>query len=194
MPDVVVCCKLRREPVERVGDAGPDRDEDARGTSDAAQGQRRDRNAGQYRQCNPEADARGVVGLAVRSCQREQRRPGRDRAHREDVARCNPFVEAPAGNRQQEDEANAQQRLDERQRRSGERDGLQRPAGQAERRSCQPVRPPHEPAKQRESQRQLDGRGARLCRLQRDPDRIEGGRRERSGDPDHEARHGRRPR
>jgi hypothetical protein len=111
--------------------------------------------------------------VVVRCCQREQGCADRDREHRERVAPAHVFAEVPDGQGEQEHEARAQQRLDERKRCVRERERLQGPAGEAERRADDPAWSLDQSDEQGESQRMRLRRNTRFRRLQRDADCIE---------------------
>jgi hypothetical protein len=190
MRAVVVGGELGGEAVPRVRETGADRDEQARRTGAAAQPERRDGGGADDPEHEPEPDSAGVVDVAMRRGERQQRHAERHRGDGDGVGRPNGLGEPPRREREQEDEARPEQRLHDGQRRPGQRQRLQRPAHQPERRSRQPSRPADEAAEEGEPKRLVGRRRLRLARLQGDPDRVERGGRERGGDSRHDDRHG----
>lgn len=188
---VVVGRELRRQPVDRIRDAGPDRDEDARAARRPAQGEGRERDGREDAERDPEGGALGVCRVSARGGEREQRHTGRDREHREPLAAADVLAQPPRRDREQEDEARPEQRLHERQRRPRERERLDDPAGEPERRAEQPARAAHEAQEEGEAKRPLRRRLARLERLQPHPHRVERGRAERREHAGQEIGHGR---
>lgn len=189
---VVVGGELRREPVDRVGDARADRDEDARGARGAAQAERGERDRGEDTGGDPQSRPLDVTGLPGRGGEREQRHPGGDREHGDLLPPTHVLAQPPRGDAEEEDEARPQQRLDERERRLRQRVRLDDPADEADRRAEHPAGPADEAPEEGEAERTLGRGDARLERLERDADGVERRRGERGEDAGQERGHGRR--
>lgn len=132
-------------------------------------------------------------GLALRCRTGEQRNGRRDRDHRDNVETMHVLAELPDCDHEQKDETCAEQRLDESERRTGEREGLQRPAGQAHPSAGEPAAARDEAAKQGKTQRLRRRSHTGFNRLQRDSDRVERGGSEGSDRSRQDARHDRYP-
>ena len=190
MPDVVVGRELRRQPVERVGDARGERHEQTGRPGGAPQRERSEREDGEHAEAGPKPRSLGVVGDVCGRGEREQRDAHDDRDHRGELTATDALVQAPRSDREQEHEARTDERLDERERGARERKRLHEPASEPERRPEQPPRPGDEAPEERDAQRVLRRGFAGLQRLVRDSDRVQSGRAERSHHSDHETRHG----
>ena len=173
MTRVVVGGELRCQAVPRIRQPRPHRHEDAGSARGPAQRKGRQRNRAEYRERDPQPRSSRVDGLALRRCTCEQRRAGGDRDDRDDVARMDRLAQPPDRDREHEHETRPEQRLHEGERRARERKGLQRPAGQAERRACKPAPARDEASKQGDTQCLRCGSGAGLDRLQHDSDGVE---------------------
>ena len=183
MGRVIVRGELRREPVPGIGKTGADRDEQARAARATAESERNEREHAEDGQRRPHSAGAGVSGRAMRRGQCEHRHPGSENDHRNRLRPAHLLVQIPGRDREQEDHVRTEQRLDERERRVQKRERLQAPADEAEYRPGEPAWPAHEPPEERQLQRLVARRRARLDPLQRDPDRVESGgpyRRERA--------------
>jgi hypothetical protein len=116
-----------------------------------------------------------VNGLALRCRTCEQRDASGDRDHRDDVARTSLLTEPRDRDCEQEDETRSEQRLHEGEGRVRERKGLQRPAGEAQRRAREPAPTHDEAAKEGKTQGLRCRSGAGLDRLQHDSYGVERG-------------------
>jgi len=101
----------------------------------------------------------------------------RDDAH--DLPPAHALSEHAHAEAEQDDQADRQGRLDERQRNQQERTDLSGPAEGGQCRAEQPERPPEQPGQQRRAQRMLARHLPRFERLQRDRARVEHRGRER---------------
>jgi hypothetical protein len=194
MPRVVVRGKLRRQPVPRVCEAGADRHEHARRSRCGSERQGGDRDGRNHKERDQEAWPSSVIRAARRSRRSEQRRANDDRNDRRPFAAAHRLVQPPRSEREEEDEAPGQKRLDECERRVDKRQCLQPPARKSQARSEDPQRARNKTSQEREAQR-LVGRGrAHLRSLQDDTDRVEGRRAARGDASGDQTRHGQGPR
>jgi hypothetical protein len=191
MNRVVVGSQLRRQSVQRVGEARADRDEGTGGASLAAE-RIRDERTDRYgceRSPQPRTvrERNGPLGREPG----DERHGGDDRGDREHLAPADRLVHAPAGDHHHEHEPERERRLNERQRGVRQRERLQSPAGQTAGCSNQPARPVDQLAKQPEPQSAMLRHLPRLHRLQRDPRRVQDGRRQRQRETDDDLDHDR---
>lgn len=140
----VVGGELRRQPVEGVRQPGAERDGEARAAGRAAQAEREQRESRENADGRPQARPLRVRRVARGRGEGEQRHARADGERGEALPAADPLAELPRRDAEQEDEARAEQRLHERQRRLRQGVRLDDPAEQAERRPRDPARPPHE--------------------------------------------------
>ncbi len=118
-----------------------------------------------------------MVVDVVRRCPADAGNTGRDAEHAEDLAAADGLLQAAGADREQEDDPEGERRLDDGERRLGEGDGLQRPAGQVEDDPEQPARPADQADEQGDPKGVLLRDLARLEGLERDAAAVESRRR-----------------
>lgn len=139
-----------------------------------------------------ELEAPCVCGAAVWRAQRDARDADHDRRHREVLDAAGALTKHALARHHQHEQAGRERGLHDHQRRKFERDDLQRPAKQRERRPEQPTLAAYQPRDEREPQVGVGWRLLRVHRLEGDPYAVEArgpDRREQAQDEiDHERR------
>jgi hypothetical protein len=186
--------ELRRKPLPRIREAGADRHDHARRASASAQQQGRDGHRAEHRHRDHQRDAARLLRGPGRRREREDRRRADDHQHGHELTPGDGLVQPEDRDHEQEQQAQAEQRLHEGQRRMEQRDRLQAPAEQSEGRAGQPPWAAHKTTKQRQAQRLLHRRAARRARLQDDADRVEDRAAERRCHSDDQVGHAGPPR
>lgn len=186
---VVVRRELRREAVERVREARGGRHEEAGAAGGAAQAEWQEREGREHGERDPEPRALAVGRVAGGSRERQQRHAPGHRERRKRLAPADVLVELAHRDEEEKDERRPEQRLDECERRLGQRVGLAEPAEDAERRPGDPARPPNEAEEERKAERVI---GVLLPSLERLQPHSQGEQRrgaERREDADQERGH-----
>lgn len=122
-----------------------------------------------------------MLRVPLRSGPREQPDPDRDRGDARELAAADRLVEHPRPDREQDDQARRQRRLDERQRDQKQGADLGDPSEKGEQGPDDPARPPDEAAQQREAQVVLVRGLTGLERLHPDGGRVQHRGREGQG-------------
>jgi len=114
-----------------------------------------------------------MLRVPLRSGPRQQPDPDRDRRDARELSAADGLVEQPRSDREQDDQARRQRRLDERERDQEQGADLGDPSEEGEQRSDDPARLLDEAAEQREAQVVLVRGLARLERLHPDGRRVQ---------------------
>jgi hypothetical protein len=173
--------RTRRSPaLERVGDelrgqAAPG-ERGAGGERHPGPAPDRERHSGdggENAEHRAERERPGVAdGGFGRQCA-EQGDAGHDRRERDHVARADALVQVPRADGEQQTEPEGERRLHHGQRREQQRDGLQRPPEDVERRAGQPPAAPRQLRQQPDARTPARRRGASVERLQCEAEVVE---------------------
>lgn len=135
----------------------------------------------------------GVARASLGCGERDPRQAGSDEDRSSDIASFDPLPEPTGADGEQDEQAEGEQGLDESERRKRQRQRLQAPTAEAERRAGKPARLEGKPAKEREPEGVFAGSRPRLQRLQHDPGAVECGRRRGRRQSEKEPGHGQTP-